>query len=200
MLAQGINPVSAIDHEDEFNSWYRCACYEKELVLAERSSPEVVEEVTATGGIVFSIETSADLKKHLPFGIGRVEVWLESFRSTDTVRLSPFHGPLVGFTLIKDYLGLKPILMLHPTIAASCGLRPVQQPGPFILTDDSGDPVCIFRHWSIRALGRSIGEETTRLSGCDLIVRPDIFERITHLSPLSPVYVTAVAKKTVKLD
>ena len=97
-LAEAIDPVSAIDHEEEFNSWYRCAYYEKELVLADRVSPEVVEEVTGTSGIVFSLETQASLKEHLPFGIGRVEVWLDTLLSTDEVRLSPFSGPLVGFT------------------------------------------------------------------------------------------------------
>jgi hypothetical protein len=199
-LAEGINSVSVIDQDDEFTSWYRCAYYENELVLADRVSPEVVEEVTATSGIVFSIGTLADLKGYLPFGIGRVEVWLESFLSTDKVRLSPFNRPLVGFKYIKDYLGLKPLFMLHPTIVARCGLQPAQQPGPLTLIDGTGDPVCIFRRWSVRALGRSIGEETPRLSGCDLIVRPDIFERITHMSKSSPVYVTTIAKAAVKLD
>lgn len=54
-LKEGISTVSVIQQEDEFNGWYRCAYYEEELVVSDRYTPEAVEEVTATGGIVFLV-------------------------------------------------------------------------------------------------------------------------------------------------
>ena len=42
------------------------------------TSEGVIEQVTATGGIVFSVApTLTEYKRDLPFGIGRTEVWLE---------------------------------------------------------------------------------------------------------------------------
>jgi len=200
-LKEGTSAVSAIQQEDEFNGWYRCAYYEEELIVSDLYTPDAVEEVTATGGIVFSVaQAYAEHKGNLPFGVGQVEVWLEPSILTPEVRLSPFSGPLIGFDFIKDYLGLKPLLMIHPTIAARCGLRLRQQPGPLVLLDKDGEFACIFRCWSVRALGSNISEETPRLSGCDIIIRPDIFNQIRGMSQLTPIYVTTILRKVMKKD
>lgn len=200
-LKEGADTVSVIQQEDEFNGWYRCAYYEEELIVSDRSTPDAVEEVTGTGGIVFSdAQAYIEHKGDLPFGIGRTEVWLEPSVLTPEVRLSPFTGPLIGFDFIKDYLGLKPLLMIHPTIAARCGLRFRQQPSPLALLDKDGESACIFRCWSVRALGSSISEETPRLIGCDIIVRSDIFEQIRGMSHLPPTYMTTILRKAVKKD
>jgi hypothetical protein len=200
-LKEGVDTVSIIQQEDEFNGWYRCAYYEEELIVSDRYTPNAVEEVTATGGIVFSVaQAYAEHKGDLPFGVGRVEVWLEPSVLTPGVRLSPFSGPLIGFDFIKDYLGLKPLLIIHPSIAARCGLQPTQQPSPLALVDNNGEYACIFRYWSVRTLGSSISEETPRLSGCDIIVRPDIFEQIRGMSQLQPIYMTTILRKEMKKD
>jgi hypothetical protein len=200
-LKEGTSAVSAIQQEDEFNGWYRCAYYEEELTVSNRYTPDAIKEVKATGGIVFSVtQEYAEHKGDLPFGVGQVEVWLEPSILTPEVRLSPFSGPLIGFDFIKDYLGLIPLLMIHPTIAARCGLRPRQQPGPLVLLDKDGESACIFRCWSVRALGSSISEETPHLSGCDIIIRPDIFERIRDMSKLQPTYMTTILRKAIMND
>lgn len=90
--------------------------------------------------------------------------------------------------------------MIHPSIAARCGLQPTQQPSSLALVDDNGEYACIFRYWSVRALGSSISEETPRLSGCDIIVRPDIFKQIRDMSQLPPIYMTTILKKPIKND
>ncbi len=200
-VKEDISTVSTIDHEDEFNGWYRCAYYEEELVVSDRYSPDVTEQVTATGGIVFSATPIlAELKGNLPFGIGRAKVWLEPAILAPETKLSPFSGPLIGFDFISDYLGLKPLFMIHPRIAMRCGLQPGQQPGPLVLMDGNGEPACIFRYWSVRALGGNISEESPRLSGCDLIIRPDIFGRIKVMSQIPPVYMTTILRKPMKKD
>ena len=200
-LKEEISVASTMDHEDEFNGWYRCAYYEEELVVADRYFPDVVERVTAMSGVLFSATpTLTERRGDLPFGIGRVEVWLEPSKLATEVRLSPFSGPLIGFDFIKDYLGLKPFFVIHPAIAARCGLQPGQQPGPLVLIDGNGEPACIFRYWSVRALGGNISEESPRLIGCDLIVRPDIFGRIKVMSQIPPVYMTTILRKPMKKD
>jgi len=200
-LKEGVDTVSVIQQEDEYNSWYRCAYYEEELISPDRYPPDVIEEVTATGGIVFSgPQAYVEHKGDLPFGIGRTEVWFEPSVLTPEVKLSLFSGPLIGFDFIKDYLGLKPLLMIHPSIAARCRLRPTEQPGSLALVDSNGEPACIFRCWSVRALGSRISEEAPRLSGCDIIVRPDIFKQIRGMSQLSPIYMTTIMRKTIKKD
>ena len=200
-LKEGVDNVSAIQLEDEFNGWYRCAYYEKELIVSDRYTLDAVEEVTATGGIVFSVaQAYAEHKRDLPFGVGQVEVWLENSVLTPEVSLSPFNGPLIGFDFIKDYLGLKPLLMVHPTIVARCGLRFKQQPSPLLLLGKDGESACIFRCWSVRALGSNISEATPRLIGCDIIVRPDIFEQIRDMSHLPPIYMTTILRKTMQTD
>jgi len=198
-LKEGIDTVSVIQQEDEFNGWYRCAYYEEELTVPDHYTPDAIEEATATGGIIFSVtQEYAEHKGNLPFGIGQAEIWLKPSVLTPEVRLSPFNGPLIGFDFIKDYLGLKPLFMIHPTIAARCGLRPAEQPSSLTLVDNNGKYACIFRYWSVRALGSSISEETPRLSGCDIIVRPDIFEQIRSMSRLIPVFVTNIVRKPLK--
>ena len=200
-LKEGADIVSIIQQEDEFDGWYRCAYYEEELIVSDRSTPDAVEEVTGAGGIVFSdAQAYTEHKRDLPFGSGQVEVWLENSFLTPEVRLSPFSGPLIGFDFIKDYLGLKPLLMVHPNIVARCGLQFKQQPSPLLLLGKDGESACIFRCWSVRALGSNISEETPRLIGCDIIVRPDIFEQIRGMSHLPPIYMTTILRKTMQTD
>lgn len=197
-LAESIGPTEPISNEDNYNGWYRCAYHEEELVLGEGYSRDVSERVTTYQGVVFSPDPLSSYTDHLPLGIGRSEVWLD--RMTGPLDISPFTGPLVGFDFTADFLGRKPLFIPHPSISARCNLQPEERPGPLTLLDRDGHPAIIFRHWHVRALGSRIGEETPQLIGCDLIIRPDTFERITRMGDYPPVTVCRVTKRPVDID
>jgi transposase len=146
-------------------------------------------------GIMFSQETLDDIKGRLPLGIARTGVWLHEYALADDMLLSPFNGPLAGLEFTRDRLGVRPVLALHPIPVARCGLKPDINSPQLTLVDSQGKLAVLFRYWSVRALGRHIGEESSRLRGCDVIVRPDIFERFARMSKLASTEMTVIKRK-----
>ena len=90
-----------------------------------------------------------------------------------------FNGPMTGLDLRKDLLGMVPMLVLHPAISTALILDPqTSWQSPLVLYDAEGDVAVRFRCWHVRPIGSSIDLENVRLEGCDLIVRPDVFENL----------------------
>lgn len=166
--------------EGPYNGWYRCGYYETQLLLADGTLPDVVGEAQAVSGIVFSSGSLPPKGGYLPFGRGSASAWVEGSGRT-TILIAPISGPLVGLHLMSDLFGVRPLLALHPDVAARCGLS-VDDKSPLLqLVDAKGEPAARLRVWSAQPLGNEIGEEHPILSGCDLVVRPDIFQTFAKM-------------------
>ncbi len=182
-----ISHVVAISGEDSYNGWYRCGYYERELILERETLPDLKCEIKIYAGIEFS-DQSLLRSNQIPFGFGNAEQgWFWEEKGGTQIYLNSFYGPLVGFACTRDYLGCRPILVLHPNLSIRCGLYPGRYPGHLELVDSQGKSAVLFRWWNVRPLGDELYEQTPILQGYDLILRPDIFEKICQFSTRAPI-------------
>lgn len=164
---------------DSQSGWVRIAYYEMERILSEES---ILAEVTKTLRISagFGIPRPGErypIRGALPFGIGELNSW------TDTNSHAPlFHGgPLVGLTFLSDFLGILPVLGLSTRLTNRLSVKTSDALGRLQLLDSADEPCVIFRQWHVRPLGERPSRSADRNSGCDLIVRLDVWNAIGDL-------------------
>jgi len=166
---------------DDHAGWIRVALYETEHVLSQESvHADVQFTIRVAAGMVIPRpgETSSP-PNSMPFGVGDLESW------NDTQADAPLFrgGPVVGMDYLTDYLGTLPMLMLPRRLTGHLGVVPRETLGPLQLDDESGYPAVTFRQWHTRPLGDRLSQAADRNAGCDLIVRPDVWEAIQELFP-----------------
>ena len=164
---------------DSQSGWVRIAYYEMERILSEES---ILAEVTKTLRISagFGIPRPGEnypIEGALPFGIGELNSW------RDTNSREPLFrgGPLIGFTFLTDFLGILPVLGLSTRLTNRLSVKASDALGRLQLLDAANQPCVIFRQWHVRPLGERPCRSADRNSGCDLIVRSDIWNAIGDL-------------------
>jgi hypothetical protein len=190
-----ISPLLAITNEDDYNGWYRCGYYQRELLFEDKVLGDLSGEVSVYSGVIFAREESLLEQGMLPFGRGDADFWWDWHREYVLLQPQGFSGSLVGLEWVRDFLGSRPLLMLPPHLAIRCGLQPIEWPGRLELVDTQGASALLFRWWNVRPVGDELREQTPILQGCDLILRPDIFEQIRQLSRWSPIEVRQVQQE-----
>jgi hypothetical protein len=152
-------------------------------LLASGVLPDAVGQVTAVSGAMSGNPASAE--GYFPVGIGNVDAWFTYFATADQPKRQ-FMGPLVGLDVVRDTLGVRYILTLHPRLIADSDLMPSDVIG-YELVDEQERKVAVLRTWSVRPLGDDIDGEYTRLQGCEMLVKPDVFEHLQTrmIMPLS---------------
>lgn len=188
----GVDVMTPLPSNDEFGGWYRCGYFEREIVT--EGMHRVTDTFTAMSSVQFPGAPGDVDPALIPLARGDADAWLE--RHDDSrLGLLGLRGPAVGLDFAGDWVGVSPLLMLQPYIQSRMALSPASPWfGRLELVDESGEIAVIFRCWEERPIGDSIGEESGRLQGCDLIVRPDVFARIAAMSEHEPVNVEYVTR------
>ena len=185
-----VTTAAPISTNDEFDGWYRCGYFERELVL--RSMFHVDDDVSVMSAIHLDPAANELDPSLIPLARGSADVWLEGVDPSQwedlTVR-PVVSGPIAGLDFVRDWLGEFPILMVQPYLQVRHGLTPSAF-SDLELIDTDGKPAVVFRHWQENIVGQSISEEVARLQGCELLVRPDVFDRMSQNSDKPPVTVT----------
>lgn len=192
-LQNSISTLEPIKDEGIFNNWYRIAIYEKEL-LCDDSVLGEVEGIQITYAGVVSELFKKDMEKCLPLGVGEYDMWWKENSHMESTIIKNFTGRLVGFDWIEDYLGTIPVLMLPDRITSHLSLKSDSWPGPLQLIDEAGNIAAVFRWWHTSPLGTDIDRESPRLTGCQLLVRPDIFDKIESLFAYPFKFVTHIRR------
>jgi hypothetical protein len=192
-----VSPAVSISGEDTHNGWYRCGYYERELIFEDKVLGDLSQEVTVFAGIEIIKRQNFLERGSFPFGQGNSEKswdWHD-----EEVLISPqgFAGPLLGLEWKQDFLGSCPILMLPPQLSIRCRLHPTQWTSRLELVDSQGESAVLFRWWSVRPVGDRLSEQAPISQGCDLIVRPDVFEQIGQFSIQAPIEVKLVQQEQV---
>jgi AAA ATPase domain len=191
----GSQPVVCLPKDDEYESWIRCGLYEEQLLLeGSETFPKCVGTTTMTGGATAG-SASKRGRGSLPLGIAAITGWSKISADLMFPSTPELVGPLARFNFLRSYLGLCPILTLHPgCLVPELSLRS-EQPCGWHLVDGSGSPTVRFRQWRVGPLGKDLDESAPRLSGCDLIVRPDFWEHIRR-SAAHPIEFEVVTSTT----
>jgi hypothetical protein len=164
---------------DSGTEWVRIAHYEMERILSEESVLATVKKTLriSAGFAIPRPGESFPIQGSLPFRIGEPKSWTD-MRSHQPL----FHGgPLVGLTFLNEFLGILPVLSLPRRLANRLPVKVSDALGRLQLLDTADEPCVIFRQWHVRPLGERLSQSADRNSGCDLIVRADIWKAVGEL-------------------
>jgi hypothetical protein len=156
--------------------------------------------ITVMAGVEFPRAPGAFDPTEIPFAMGNADLWWAPY---DLIPEQPdgFIGCAVGLDPLNDLIGRSPILALQPGVVARLKLRaPASWQNPLTLTDTSGAAAVVFRSWGVRPVGDSVDEENLMLEGCDLLVRPDVFELMRTLGTHPPSRLTWVQDRRLGSD
>jgi hypothetical protein len=185
-VIETITDVPVINDSMEYNGWHRVAFYETELLGDYIGGIKL--EIRSMGGAVFSPDI--DSGSIHPFGDGSYKIWRNiNGKPNEDLNLLGILGPLVGFDFFFYYSFKLPIFMLPQELAEQLSLSLGVWPGPLHLADGNNNPAAVYHWWWSSPFGDSIGEEIPKLFGSQLLLRPDIYERINNASAFKPRYV-----------
>ena len=177
-LTTGFGSVVSVPDGD-LKGWIRLAYIETFLDNKEVRFNDVTQTTQVLAGIVFEKDIPDSVPSGLPFTHPHPSGWLVSFAKTQD--LSQFQGPVASLGLVEQRFDRQKILGLSPLLQASLSLIPRQEVGPLDLFDDRGKLAVAYRWWRFRPLGgHGFVEETPRLKGGMLLMRPDLFSEITE--------------------
>jgi len=177
-LPDGIQGVQFVP-DGELADWKRIAYYETYLEK-ESGFDEIKVKTRVTAGVVLG-----DPLPHgvLPLRIADNEDWMRKARPL--FALEGFSGVAAGHSFFGIPFQFHELLGLVPNLANMLNLSGRREIGPLDLLDAQGKLAVAFRWWQCRPLGdHGFADETPRLSGGALLMRPDVFGQILAVTKL----------------
>lgn len=180
---EGVEAIVSVADAGEYSGWFRCGYFERQLLMNGFSFSGIM---TVMAGVDFPSESEVFDHSEVPLAMGDAEAWWMHYEE-----ISPepagFVGRAVGLDFVTDWMGKPAILAFQPGLVARLDLRaPASWQQQLALTDSSGRRAVVFRSWSVRPVGESISEENRELEGCELLMRPDVFERMVEIGAHPP--------------
>lgn len=182
-MMDGIGSLPTVAGDDPpHEGWVRLALVERRYAPDDPGRPYSgpAEELTTFAGAVGLPPGAAIPLDALPFGDGDANDWWCT--APPPIRLPPVLplGPIVGLCSTADWLGASHVLVPPPEFLSYLSLSPATFGGSLMWTTTSGDPGIVLRTWRARAPYATFAEPLER-EGTDLVVRPDLFDRIRRM-------------------
>lgn len=177
----------------EFAGWVIAAHHETELVIGdEYPHPIVARSIVYSGVELGGVRRPTDL----PLSVGNPSIWTSG--SLPTRPSGRFLGPLSGLAFVSDIFGPVEILVPPPVLVNTLRLVPAPFYCGLSLLDPAGGVAVVCRTWRQRYVDEKepAGEEP-RLTGLQLLLRPDVFEAVSALAAEPAAYVTVVTNEAV---
>ena len=168
------------DDDPAFTGWTRLAMREVQY-LSDPARPygRPIEEVTVyAGAIAIPLGTRVP-SRVIPFTHRNLDDWWQEPPPIVFPPQLPC-GPLVGLHHTKDWLGDAVVLIPPIELRTYLDLYPPEYGAPLVWSDASGVPAIALRTWRVRNDNSSL-TESVEFEGSDLIIRPDILERLNQL-------------------
>lgn len=167
-------------YDPEYAGWTRLALVEREYVMdPKRPYSKPIEKVTVfAGAVALSLgeNVPADV---LPFKDGDVDDWwLDEEPQATFPTLMPL-GPVVRLSHDADWLGSE-LVLIPPAFQRLLQLKPASYAGPLVWADSTGAAAVALRTWRVRNVD-ALYAEPVACEGADLVLRPDLFERLAGL-------------------
>lgn len=186
--------------EDELGGWTRLAWREREYTFHRHmhwGNPSEILSVVA-GAVV---SAPGEQPGHaMPLGRFPARAWFQwdgLLPRSLPVEWAPPSGPVIGLDQLGGPLGDHEVLVMPPVYAVRYGLRPAIWPGPLRWLDAAGRPAVVYRSWRVRSITGLSSDEPSMLDGCELLVRPDIHERLMVDCGARMVLATRVSRREV---
>ncbi|TKH85950.1 NACHT domain-containing protein [Bacillus cereus] len=165
---------------DGYMDWIRIASIQNEVILEDKDhsysrNMKYIREIYQ--GIVFSNIEEMNYE-HFPL---EEDEELDWWYLDETLKLNfKENHPqnLVAYSKVYTDFGTYQILKLKDAIINALNLKIAEFPEPFNLVDQSNKLAVVYRNWEYDLIGSELSEETYRLSGYELIMRPDIYAEL----------------------
>lgn len=180
-LSDGVQGVQSVS-DGELAGWKRVAYFETYLET-DSSFDEIKSSTRVTAGVVLDDEFEPLPPGMLPLHVADNKDWVRKARPL--FPLDGFSGAVAGHSFFGNPFQFHELLGLVPNLANTLNLSGREEIGPLDLCDADGKPAVAFRWWRCRPLGdHGLSDETPRLSGGALLMRPDIFDQILAATKL----------------
>lgn len=176
----GVLPVLS-DDDPTYAGWTRLALVERQYVTdPKRPYSRPIETVTVFAGPIALPLGASPPPDALPFMDGEVNNWW--WPSAPPASFPPRMplGRIVRLTRITDWLGNALVLVPPAEFHRFFQLMPAEYAGPLVWNDSSGVPAVALRTWRVHN-PKALHAEPVSCQGEDLIIRPDLLERVIRL-------------------
>jgi hypothetical protein len=149
-----------------YPGWFRIGYYERELLRSTEIFRKITGEQIVMSGVQLHPGGSADREACLVNGHRR-----QRGTSLFVAAMHAHHGPF------------GPVHLLLPAVEVMerFSLRPGAWAAPFVARDRRGVAV-VFRQWRQEPLGDDLNEEEPILRGCELLLRPDLYQLLYEMA------------------
>jgi hypothetical protein len=169
------------DDDPTYAGWTRLALVESQYVTdPQRPYSGPVESVMVLAGAVAAPLGVSIPPNAFPFHEGDVDEWWEPDAPPTIFPPRMPLGPIVGLTRVTDWLGDALVLSPPPEFNRYFALEAARYGSPLVWADSTGVAALALRTW--RVLNKeALFAESVACEGADLVVRPDLFERLRQL-------------------
>lgn len=175
-------PLIVENDADEYNGWFRLAHVEEECISTEENHRTFLRVISYSS--VVALPDGGEVPDDaLPFARQDVEKFFVLPGG------GVMGGALVALAKHKDWLCEIQIMRPVSWVVKVLGLTEPKIGSPLIWRDGTGKPAAVYRCWRVRAKGVYEGDPAD-LSGADLLLRGDLFRRLSAILPLKLEYVT----------
>ena len=197
-LQTGVGPLKILPAEDDpaYEGWMRLAIVERQYISDPQHSYKPPEEVVRLfGGTIAGSLGGRIPHGAFPFADGDPQNWWSEPPSAQFPVHLPL-GPLICLHRRTDWLGDAFVLIPPLLLRSYATLKPPVYGAPLEWCDSNGAPAIVLRTWHVRN-PEAVDVEPATCEGTDLIVRPDITERLRILLGVDLQELTVVGRADV---
>ncbi|MEJ0090558.1 MAG: hypothetical protein WDM80_12560 [Limisphaerales bacterium] len=180
-LVAGVQAVQTVP-DGELAGWKRVGYFETYLETDSKID-EIKLSTRARTGVVLGEKLEPLPQAVLPLGFANDKDWLSKARPLFS--LDGFSGAIAGHSVFGIPFEFREVLGLVRNLAGTLNLSGRREIGPLDLFDADGKRAVAFRWWGCRPLGdHGFADETPRLLGGALLMRPDLLDQIVAATKL----------------
>ncbi|MHA3104534.1 ATP-binding protein [Acinetobacter sp. ANC 3791] len=178
-LTKGLCPINTVKNDPTYEGWVQLACVEHEYLNKEHSFSRPNEKVINISGITFIPESSVEPKDFFPLISGNEDIWWVKDSECIINRYTNVWNPIVGIANISDIFG-NSFLLIPPLelLLIEENLIKANFSEKLCLRDHHGKEVIRLRSWEVH--GDQISSDAYKLRGMDLIVHPEVFDKLNE--------------------
>jgi hypothetical protein len=201
-LTERITEVTQLENDPLYLGWSRLGYWERHWLSIDQNSYSPPDQITTSySGLVIEFDHLIPKDNVFPFNDINPENWWGVSPKHKKRMLRLMRGQLVGISRVSDWLGDDLVLVPPPELIEKFDLRFAKHFEQMEWTDSRGDPGIVLRTWQIRDKQQFQGEPL-EFKGSDLIMRPDLFNKLKHLVsyPIHQLSITVQTDRNVPIE
>jgi hypothetical protein len=189
-LMNGIRPLCLVeDSHPHYKGWSRIGYVEFQYAKDSKKHENPFEVIHAfAGAIALPLGRGAPANT-FPFEDGDYAAWW------DSALIMPRSLRVAKLTKIQDWLGETPLLIPPVELHQVMILRTPNIGEPLVWLDAHGNEALVLRTWRVRDRDQMFAEPSS-LHGQDMIVRPDVLEKLIRIHASNLVECVYVSRST----